>query len=93
MLLLATTGRTFGAKRTAPLIYQRYGDAFLGRRATSSGPKPTARSRWSPSSRAKHRSHSRRPGPISSPTSSDGARSGNGAQGLGAVTHTWTIDS
>ena len=29
VLLLTTTGRNSGAKRTAPLIYQRHGDNFL----------------------------------------------------------------
>jgi len=29
VLLLTTTGRNWGAKRTAPLIYQRHGDDYL----------------------------------------------------------------
>ena len=29
MLLLTTTGRTSGAGRTTPLIYQRHGDALV----------------------------------------------------------------
>ena len=42
VLLLTTTGRLSGAKRTAPLIYQRHGDDYLIVASNGGGPPP----RW-----------------------------------------------
>ena len=41
-LLLTTTGRRSGEKRTAPLIYQPYGDAYLVVASKSGAPAPPA---------------------------------------------------
>jgi deazaflavin-dependent oxidoreductase (nitroreductase family) len=39
-LLLTTTGRKSGQKRTTPLIYQRYGDSFLVVASKGGAPQP-----------------------------------------------------
>jgi deazaflavin-dependent oxidoreductase (nitroreductase family) len=40
VLLLTTTGRNTGAKRTAPLIYQRHGDDYLVAASNGGGDPP-----------------------------------------------------
>jgi deazaflavin-dependent oxidoreductase (nitroreductase family) len=40
VLLLTTTGRNSGAKRTTPLIYQRHGDDFLVVASNGGGAPP-----------------------------------------------------
>ena len=40
MLLLTTTGRNSGAKRTTPLIYQRHGDDYLVVASNGGGDPP-----------------------------------------------------
>ena len=40
MLLLTTTGRKTGAKRTTPLIYQRHGDDYLVVASNGGGDPP-----------------------------------------------------